>query len=139
MSRFVAILLSVHIVSGCEADSRQRQVDVDCSRAICGCWEEFTKRTVIEVTDGNARPVMGVSLFCEATQEHFGPSNELGRLPAQVKGRSSPGCGFAALCESATIRDKDGVPLGSLQFNRLLRGYETTSGKLTFRLVADGA
>lgn len=133
-----AFFLSAHIFfSGCAAETEQRHVDIDCSRGICGCWEEYTKHVIIEVTDGDARPVTGVSLFCKATQEHFGSSNELGKFSAKVKGRLSPGCGYAALCEAAIIRDKDGAALGNLQFGRLLRGYEMTSGELTFKLVAD--
>lgn len=137
MSRLLTIVLCSQILSACAAEPEQRQVDYDCARAICGCWEDYTKHTVIEVTDADGEPVAGVSLFCEETREHHGPSNEFGRLPVQVKGRESPGCGFAALCETATIRIEGTAPIGSLQFGRLVRGFETTSGELTFRLVAD--
>jgi len=137
MSRSLTIVLCGQILLAYAAEPEQREVDYDCASAICGCWEDFTKHTVIEVTDADGEPVAGVSLFCEATREHHGPSNEFGTLPVDVKGRVSPGCGFAAHCEAATIRIDGTTPIGSLQFGRLLRGYETTSKELTFKLVAD--
>lgn len=137
MSRSLTIVLCGQFLLACAAEPEQHQVDYDCARAICGCWEDFTKHTVIEITDADGEPVAGVWLFCEATREHHGPSNEFGRLPVEVKGRVSPGCGFAAHCEAATVRIDSMAPSGSLQLARLLRGYETTSEELTFKLVAD--
>ena len=126
--RFLAILLSGAILCGCTVNS-------ECARAICGCWKNYTKPAEIKVADLSGQPTGGVSLVCEATQERHGPSNESGLISAQVKGRVSPGCGFAALCDVATIRDHSGETIGSVQFGQLLQGHETTSGNLTFKLM----
>lgn len=131
LSRLLAILLSGAILHGCTVNS-------ECARAICGCWKNYTKPTEIKVADLSGQPSGGVSLACEATQEHHGPSNEIGLISARIKGRVSPGCGFAAICEVATIRDHSGATIGSVQFGQLLQGRETTSGNLAFKLIADG-
>lgn len=132
MSKGFAILVSSLFLFGCTFNS-------ECARAICGCWKDHTQHTVIEVSDLNGRPTEDVSLFCEKTQESYGPSNELGLITTRIKGQVSPGCGFIAHCAIAVIRDGGGEVVGSIQIGRLVREFELTSGELTFKIATNGS
>lgn len=125
------------LLAGCATKDENGKVDDLCYRGICGCWQDYTMRAVIKITGADTQPAPGLSLECEATQKQLGVTNESGIVQTDVKGRTSPGCGFAAKCESAIMRSADGRNLGTFSLTPLLRGHAATTGKYRIESVTE--
>jgi len=137
MYRQNLILLASLLLSGCASNEDAEELDYLCYRGICGCWEDYTMRAAVKITDANSQPVPGLTLLCESTLERFGVTNESGIVRIEARGRASPGCGFGAKCEMAIIRNKAGATLGGFQLTPLLRGQTTAAEKYKIELVTE--
>lgn len=115
------------------ANGRGPEEDPLCYRAICGCWEERSLQAIIAVVDGDGRPASGVALSCSASEESFGATNEAGILRFSAEGKSSPGCGYIAACETVSLHDRHGNSIATFALTPLLRGNEVLAGGYTLR------
>lgn len=84
----------------------------------------------MKIADEGSQPVSDVTIICESTKKKLGVSDQAGSADMRVKGQTSPGCGYIAKCEVATLHNSAGDILGSVKLTPLLRGQEIVSGDL---------
>lgn len=118
------------VLSAC-ATGPDSEDDPFCSRAICGCWENHLLHATVSVVDDVGRAAFGITLLCDDPVETFGTTDTSGILRLVAAGRTSPGCGYIADCELASLADQHGNTLDTFALTPLLRGETLIVGKLT--------
>lgn len=104
---FTKAVLAALFIAGCALNADDGPDVHDCNKTLCGCQADHTRSVRLQYLDQESMPVRGVRLVCLDTSESLGESGPSGRITLQVKGTTSPGCGFQPRCMTAFLISND--------------------------------
>jgi hypothetical protein len=83
------------------------QVDPNCARSFCGCWQPARLSFEGRIVDASGAPIEGVALTCSGEDAPVAQSDATGRLAFTIDTMNSPGCHYQR-CTNLRFSDSRG-------------------------------